>query len=776
MPRNLPLANLDILEFRRTMRLLKYTNDGKFKLIEFLQRDIPRRYAILSHRWEAEEVTLKNMTDGTGKTMAGYSKIQFCGEQARRDGLQYFWIDTCCIDKSNSTELAEAINSMFHWYREATRCYVYMSDVSRVSSYSVGISSQLRESAFRRSKWFTRGWTLQELIAPASVEFFSKEGELLGNKTSLERQICDVTGVPHKALRGGSLSDFSVTERMAWAATRETTREEDMAYSLLGIFDVNMSLIYGEGGEKAFKRLREEIEKVSKGTKRKDFSVPFSLMNISDVEHFVAREAELAEIHARLSSDGSRQTVVLHGLGGIGKTQLSVAYAKRHKENYSAIFWLNMKDENTLKQSFARIARQISREHLSASRLSNMDTDENLDEVVDAVKAWLSLPDNTRWLMIYDNYDNPRLPGNTDPQAVDIRQFLPESYQGSIIITTRSSQIRIGHPIRIRKLEDVRDSLAILSNASRRSGLMNDPDAVELAKELDGLPLALATAGAYLDQVAISLSDYRRLYKESWVQLQEFSPELSLYEDRTLYSTWQISFDHLLCFWAYFDSQDLWQELLQHGASDDPDWVKQVAKDELTFHNAMRVLSNHGLVEVDTSTQDLIEPHGYSIHGCVHAWTVSVLNQTWDRDLARLAVKFVASHVPGEEAIRPWPTQRRLLQHATRCLYLISTGLCADDGIAWECHRLGFLFANQGKLAEQMYQRALQGYKKALGLNHTSTLATVNNLGVLYKNQGKLVEAEQMYQRALQGYEKALGPEHTSTLRTVNNLGVLYKD
>jgi hypothetical protein len=201
--------------------------------------------------------------------------------------------------------------------------------------------------------------------------------------------------------------------------------------------------------------------------------VPFSLMNISDVEHFVAREAELAEIHAKLSSDGSRRTVVLHGLGGIGKTQLSVAYAKRHKENYSAIFWLNMKDENTLKQSFARIARQISREHLSASRLSNMETDKNLDEVVDAVKAWLSLPDNTRWLMIYDNYDNPRLPGNTDPQAVDIRQFLPESYQGSIIITTRSSQIRIGHPIRIRKLEDIRDSLGILSNVSRRSGLVN---------------------------------------------------------------------------------------------------------------------------------------------------------------------------------------------------------------------------------------------------------------------------------------------------------------
>jgi hypothetical protein len=177
------------------------------------------------------------------------------------------------------------------------------------------------------------------------------------------------------------------------------------------------------------------------------------------------------EIHRTLSSDGSRRTVVLHGLGGIGKTQLSVAYAKRHRDSYSAIFWLNIKDENSLKQSFVKVARQILREHPLASRISSVDINENLDEVVDAVKAWLSQPNNTRWLMIYDNYDNPKVPGNTDPAAVNIQKFLPESYQGSIIITTRSSQVKLGQSIQIRKLEDVRDSLEILSNASRRERL-----------------------------------------------------------------------------------------------------------------------------------------------------------------------------------------------------------------------------------------------------------------------------------------------------------------
>jgi hypothetical protein len=475
----------------------------------------------------------------------------------------------------------------------------------------------------------------------------------------------------------------------------------------------------------------------------------------------VARKAELAEIHKALSGDGSRRAVVLHGLGGIGKTQLSVAYAKRHKDSYSAIFWLNIKDEDSLKQSFAKIARQISQEHPSASLLSNVDTKENLGEVADAVKTWLSLPNNTRWLMIYNNYDIPKLPGNTDPAAVDIRKFLPESYQGSIIITTRSSQVEIGIPIQVRKLGNVGDSLAILSNASRREELMNgmsflkffttaltyilDPDAVRLAEELDGFPLALATAGAYLNQVSIGFADYLRLYKESWAKLQKMSPELGSYEDRTLYSTWQISFDYveqrnplsakLLRLWAYFDNQDLWFELLQHSDFEDPEWIRELTEDELSFHNAMRVLSNHGLVEVAMSSQEWIESKGYSIHGCVHSWTVHALNQEWDFDLARLAVKFVGAHVPGEKDVRPWLIQRRLLQHAARCSYIVVNGLVADDGIAWAYHGLGNLYRDQGKLAAagQMYQRALQGYEKALGAEHTSTLPAVNNLGVLYK-------------------------------------------
>jgi len=247
------------------MRLLHCNDNGDFSLTEFFENEIPKKYAILSHRWGEEEVTFKDLMDGTSRSKAGYRKIQFCGEQARRDGLQYFWVDTCCIDRTNAVELQEAITLMFRWYQHATMCYVFLPDVSRPRFDLSGGPNKTWELAFRSSKWFTRGWTLQELIAPASVDFFSKEGVLLGNKDSLERHICKATGIPASALRGSQLSDFSITERMSWAAKRETMKSEDKVYSLFGIFGVVLPILYGEGLEGASQRLQEAVDKKGNG-------------------------------------------------------------------------------------------------------------------------------------------------------------------------------------------------------------------------------------------------------------------------------------------------------------------------------------------------------------------------------------------------------------------------------------------------------------------------------------------------------------------------------
>jgi hypothetical protein len=238
------------------MRLLYTASDGKLLWTKDIIRseEVPP-YAILSHTWGEQEVVFDDLKDiENAQSKEGYQKIRFCVEQAKLDGLDYFWVDTCCIDKANSTELSKAINSMFRWYRNAKRCYVFLSDVR--DDTLEGNS----ESVFRQSRWFVRGWTLQELLAPHSVEFFSKNGARLGNKESLKHIIYEVTGIPVKALLGGDLSNFDVTKRFSWAANRQTTEEEDGAYCLFGIFGVHLPLIYGEGKDRALKRLKKEIE------------------------------------------------------------------------------------------------------------------------------------------------------------------------------------------------------------------------------------------------------------------------------------------------------------------------------------------------------------------------------------------------------------------------------------------------------------------------------------------------------------------------------------
>lgn len=245
------------------MRLLQREPDERFSFTRTFHHDGPP-YAILSHTWgdDDQEVTFQDIQHGTGMHRDGYKKLEFCGKQSSLDGLRYFWIDTCCIDKTNSTELNETITSMFRWYQGATVCYVYLHDVS----YEVGqeledVSPSTWREAFRRSRWFTRGWTLQELIAPPSVTFFSAEGQRLGDKTSLEGLLHEITGIPIDALRGQTLSSFSVDERFSWLGDRATKREEDLAYSMLGIFGVYLPLLYGEGEHNAFCRLREEINR-----------------------------------------------------------------------------------------------------------------------------------------------------------------------------------------------------------------------------------------------------------------------------------------------------------------------------------------------------------------------------------------------------------------------------------------------------------------------------------------------------------------------------------
>ncbi|KUJ15222.1 HET-domain-containing protein, partial [Mollisia scopiformis] len=248
------------------MRLLQCTRDSGFRLTPDMDEDeiAVHPYAILSHTWgaEGEEVTFEDLASGAGERKPGYKKIEFCGKQAEQDGLQYFWIDACCINKGNKAEFSQAIQSMFRWYRNAARCYVYLSDVSCSPHRSEEEANLLLwDLEFRQSKWFLRGWTLQELLAPSLVEFFSCQGKKLGDKISLKQQIHEITSIPLLALEGTPLSQFSIHERLRWKGDRETTRDEDGWYSLSGIFYVEIAPAYSEGAASAFRRLKEEIDK-----------------------------------------------------------------------------------------------------------------------------------------------------------------------------------------------------------------------------------------------------------------------------------------------------------------------------------------------------------------------------------------------------------------------------------------------------------------------------------------------------------------------------------
>ncbi|KAI1328977.1 heterokaryon incompatibility protein-domain-containing protein [Xylariaceae sp. FL0255] len=242
------------------MRLLN-AHTREFK--EFFNADVPP-YAILSHTWEAEEVSLQEFPQANAIAKAGYRKIdKFC-QLITKLGFTYGWVDTCCIDKSSSAELSEAINSMFKWYEKSTICIAYLADVPG----NLDITSSAGQD-LAKSRWWTRGWTLQELLAPPAVSFIASNWEDVGTRDSLAELISDITGIGYNLLTTGGLEYYrqgrlerlrttTIAEKLSWAAKRTTTRKEDTAYCLLGLCGVNMPLLYGEGSA-AFLRLQEAI-------------------------------------------------------------------------------------------------------------------------------------------------------------------------------------------------------------------------------------------------------------------------------------------------------------------------------------------------------------------------------------------------------------------------------------------------------------------------------------------------------------------------------------
>ncbi|EAW19385.1 TPR repeat protein [Aspergillus fischeri NRRL 181] len=490
-------------------------------------------------------------------------------------------------------------------------------------------------------------------------------------------------------------------------------------------------------------------------------------------ELFVGRGLELDEITKVLCPNHKaqrQQRLVLGGMGGIGKTQLAIAYAESVRGSYSSVFWLNAVSEAALKDSFRSIAGLI------------FDIEEpgllEDKQVVRRVHQWLCTPENTGWLLIFDNYD--------DLDQFQIDCYYPPASHGAIVVTSRRPDHVAGTPLHIKPLQNVEDSLAILQTRSKRENVQSDPHAKRLAERLAGLPLALATAGTYLQRSTFTFERYLKEYEKRWNINPRRPLQLKEYQERTLYTTWDLSYSALekedpdaakiLKLLAYFDNQRLWYELFHAGITESsPEWLREVMADDVNFAEVMGVLAGYYFLDVHQISDS------WSMHNCVHDWTLAALNKDVDAKHYWYAFDCISASINDDNADgfvnRSYSP---LAAHATR---LVLQRFCQDNIICNiaahrldQASRIAELLRKQVRLltAEQMYQRALAGYEKALGPDHTSTLGTVHNLGLLYSDQGKLKEAEEMYQRALAGKEKAVGPDHMSTLSTVHNLGNLY--
>jgi tetratricopeptide (TPR) repeat protein len=746
------------------MRLLHFDALGKLILTDFRGKLIPP-YAILSHRWGDSEILIEDISNRSYKEKEdGYRKLQFCAEQAAQDGLQYFWIDTCCIDRWDNNERSKAINSMFQWYQNAARCYIFLSDVSLSATADTPQRSDWE--TFRKSEWFTRGWTLQELVAPVSVEFFSCERQRIGDKVSLDQLLRDITNIPLAALRNCSLDQFSISERMRWAENRRTTEDEDIIYCLLGVLNVSMPTRYGEGKESALKRLQAEVE----GAGSAPSVIPF-LRNQS----FVGRELQLAELEAKLfSNTQTTTTLAIVGPGGTGKSQLALEAAFRTKQNSRScsVFWMDASDRDSLYRSYAIVAQKLS--------IPGCDDDQaDTKQIVERCIAGISA---RKCLLVFDNVEraviSPSGLPTTESASTNLAEFLPHSKLCSIIFTTTESNIAEAlAPQNVIALHELTPDTALRMLQSRMAMPFSNTEqqtTMHLLKELLYLPLAIAQAAAYMNASSMTVQQYQAQldqHKDAALQYSDNSSEgeqrecslrktiaaiLSLSISR-VYNSDIVAIDYLFIA-ACVDRKDISLDLLK---ADSPrareDAVKVLDKYALvTRRPAESALDVHQLVHDVLRTR-------LQAQGQLQQWT--------QRAIIKLAEVFPNNDYSNRSK---W---RRLLPHA---LFTLSHSQTADSNeerldLAWKC--AGSLF-NDGryKEAEELQVQVMQATKRVLGDEHPDTLLSMGNLASTYRNQGRWKEAEELQVQVMQATKRVLGDEHPDTLTSMGNLASTYSD
>ena len=532
------------------------------------------------------------------------------------------------------------------------------------------------------------------------------------------------------------------------------------------------------------------------------FTIPFARN-----PYFTGRADILKQLHNALNSNkpaALTQTQAISGLGGIGKTQTAIEYAYQHENDYTYILWVRAEKREELISDFAALATPLN-------LLEKDEKDQN--RIVAAVQKWLAA--HTGWLLILDNADDLSM----------AKEFIPSTAKGHVILTTRS-QIsgRLAQMVEIEKMDSEEGTLFLL----HRTGIL-DPDASleaaspadvartkEIVLALDGLPLALDQAAAYIVETECGLAGYLQRYQKQRNILLLQRGDLVFEHPESVATTWKLSFQKveqadpaaadLLRLCAFLAPDAIPEEIFAKEADELGTEFQRMAADPVKLDAAVKELRKYSLVKRDPDRQEL------TVHRLVQAVLKDEMDEETQRQWAESAVRAVASTFPYVE-YETWPACERLLPHARVCIQLIeqwkmefpkvgrllnrmgwylrerlqyaeaeplfqkSLALPEHPYLASNLNNLALLYQEQGKYAqaEPLYQQALQIYEKAYGLEHPYVAANLNNLARLYRSQGRYTEAESLLQRALAIREKAIQPDHPDMANSLNSLAELYR-
>ncbi|THY07437.1 purine and uridine phosphorylase [Aureobasidium pullulans] len=533
---------------------------------------------------------------------------------------------------------------------------------------------------------------------------------------------------------------------------------------------------------------KQEVDELDPAEKH---HVPFSLKGVPNIDHFVQRSSDMQELERfffpQQSHDTRRKIFVVHGLGGIGKTQLSIEFVRQYQTKYSAVFWLDGSSKDALQNSFLDIVTRLPAGEVTPSLAhAAKQASPDMKLIVRGVQNWLSLPSNHRWLVVIDNVDRDYTTKGTDPLAYELKEYLPAADHGNVLVTSRLSTLVAARNSHRLTRVDHDQSRAILEAAGGEYISAQDESAADtLLEKLSGLPIALTQAGAYIRQTGVSVAEYMDHYNSIWQQLMKKQDEYCLqeYSERSVLTTWKISYEqvrsqseeasNLLKLWSCLYADDLWYDLIAGSkalASDVvvPKWLLLFAEDKLEFNRAIGLLIKYSLVErkMDTTSELNMDTTSYAMHSVLHSWCLHVAQHDSEKgDFRWLAICIVGQVTPPLERDEFYTLSRRLLPHFRQ----LSASIDEYDA----CAQLACVFTCQVKLeeAERMYDRALAGKEILLGPDHTSTLDTISALSIAYLTGRGLTSAEGMLMRALVGQERAFGPEHESTLAAALRLG-----